>query len=245
MDKPHHWSRFIGKGFILCVAVWIISSLAAPEARALPVLLSNTGVTETEISAFFDVNNPVDVLDSTFDFSPPTPGGDGVVHSVVLPGKAPSTGGLYLYGYQIEVSLTSSDAVSGISLPFQDIVPGVDINDDSSADSSIYCTSGVDCSGSVAPFASKWDDLGDIDPSNDVLSFSFLFDVLNPGETSYYFGAISSRAPAIATANLSDSGGEASPDVLAPVPEPSSIMLLGMGMIMIIGVSRVLRRRKI
>lgn len=51
-----------------------------------------------------------------------------------------------------------------------------------------------------------------------------------PGDISYVFGAISDREPFITMANLRDDGGEVSPQVYAPVLEPSTLLLLGSGL---------------
>lgn len=195
-------------------------------AQAVSTDLTNTGVTTWNITDLFDFGS---VMVEDYDFAPYATGGDGTVTSMWFSGKASTAAdGLYLYAYSITVSSTSSDVVHGISLEFPYLYSGLDING-GGADSSYYTTDVFGNAPTNYPFL---EDLGTANQGDDSLTFMFLgSNALYQGDNSTYFGAVSTQKPYVTTANLIDNGGEASPDVFAPVPEPSTLLLLGGGFV--------------
>ncbi len=196
------------------------------SAQAVSTDLSNTGVTASDVLSLFSFGGS---MAETYDFAPYATGGDGTVVSAWYSGNTSTAAdGLYLYLYGITVSSTSSDVVHGISLEFPYLYSGLDING-GGADSSWYCS---DCTGNAPTNYPFLEDLGTANPSDDSLTFMFLgSNALYQGDYSTYFGAVSTMKPFVTTANLIDNGGEASPDVYAPVPEPSTLLLLGGGFV--------------
>ena len=213
------------------------------------LILTNTEVTLSQIqdpvTGPFS-STPSFYMEDTFDFDPFAPEKDGVVRSWVFEGLPGTEGeGLYLYGYQIEVYSWSSDKVSGISFDFLRLYTDLDVTGDAIADTSMYC---IDCAGgTIAPTSASWEDT----TTPPVLRFSFLdpftlTPTLSPGDISFAFGVISDGPPMVVTANLLDSGGEASPKVYT-APEPTPLWLLGLGILFFGGLSQLgyrwLRRR--
>ncbi len=196
------------------------------SAQAVSTDLTNTGVTATDITSLFDFGG---AMVETYDFAPTATGGDGEVTSAWFSGKTSTAAdGLYLYLYGITVSSTSSDVVHGISLEFPYSYTSLDING-GGADSSWYCS---DCGGNAPTNYPFLEDMGTANPGDDSVTFMFLgSNALYQGDYSTYFGMVSTMAPMVTTANLIDNGGEASPDVFAPVPEPSTLLLLGGGFV--------------
>ena len=199
------------KKVLSVVMLCSLMMFAVPSSAT--VILSNS---PTTVDSFLD-ETPLFVssYSSTFDFAPTTSPYDGIVTSAAFKN---TEGTKYGYIYGINVLRQSSDEVSGLAVDFWQLVGNY----------SFYIT---DDEGSVAPGGATLS-------NSEVARFSFIPETLLPGDTSYWFGAYSTLPPGLRTANLFDAGGEASPDVLAPVPEPGTIILLGSGLVGLAGWGR-------
>ncbi|MCX7642591.1 MAG: PEP-CTERM sorting domain-containing protein [Armatimonadetes bacterium] len=209
---------------VISVSLGLTSLWVAP-AKAAPL-------TTVDYATFSGWLGPVVAppLTSVFDFEPSGglyPGPDGEVVSVVYSGIGP-VANLYVYVYQIKhySSPPSSERkVDGISFDLFGpwAVPGV-LNPGTVA----FQVAGTgDKSLSDATITPG---LPGIPPS---ISFSLLPpDFLPPGKTTWLFGFFSPMPPTTTIADVKDTGRTLlSPQVYTPTPEPSTFVLLGMGLL--------------
>lgn len=209
---------------------------------AKAVELSNTAISWNTFLSWTDADN-----DGVPDFDPLYPpltfpfdfGGpnfpDGSVFSAVYPGVGQAAG-KWVYVYQIQ-HLTTSDVpvLNGMSW-FWMTNPTLDAVD---SISSFKITSGAPTIG----FGLGTVDITDADwyphPINPTADFDF---APQAGQVTYIFGLFSSLPPMIVDATVRDAVTLATrPLVYSPTPEPSTFLLIGMGLV---GTLMWRRRRK-
>jgi hypothetical protein len=141
--------------------------------------------------------------------------GDAEVTSAVY-----EAGPLYLYTYIIDNPDDSSQVVSWFSV---DVADGAEIT-------SIGYDLGMNNPALWHEVVSSMDDA--------ILSIDALFiDAIEAGETSTLLYYLSPLAPSKVTARVGGTGGVVEGEVIAPVPEPATLLIVSMGALM-------LRRRK-
>jgi hypothetical protein len=214
-------------------------------------LLTNTaiswsGTAGLDFDEFADVTTgPLDFLYSDYNFGGgPT---EGVVFSAVYKGIGPAAD-KFVYVYQIKVN--ADPAIKGISIPF------ITYPETVSGMTSFYISSGQPGSigfgqGTVSPTGFGLAGFGAVyDPAQKSLTFNYTDSggaaTLKPQYpvVSMLVGVFSPLPPTIRPSNMLDTGlkPESPADVLVPSPEPSTMVLFGLGLMGIVGT--VLRRRK-
>jgi len=176
------------------------------------------------LSGLFDFGGavtPPGALFSDYQFTGDTPP-SGAIFSAAVAGLAGGEAeGTYLYLYQIYASSTRHNASAmNVDFPSFVVLP-------SQGDGFLAC---VDCGGDVSPSSAGYN------PVFDLLRFNFqdsdFNGTLSDGMVSWIFGAVSSLPPGIAGANVFNSEPLVSkPGVVAPVPEPTSLFLIGSGLL--------------
>jgi hypothetical protein len=215
------------------------------SARSDPV----TGISWSTFTGLADLSSPVvDPLLDVYRFGSAWDEGafHGTIYSQVFQGKG-AAAGLYVYVYQIQHVPGPTDPPSTQQYPFGTVsfptftnIPPSTVNsiqffaitsitsidsDDSDNPTIGFSTLGVQ--GPNPEYGGEFTPLGDMGQ----ISFTFA-PKLAYNTTSYIFGFFHPLPPTTVIANLVDSVPEQlNPLVYTPSPEPSSIALLGLGLL--------------
>ena len=208
------------RGFLsACLFVLLGASLA--EASPLTVV----NVAFPGVNCKFDTDCTVTVNDSTANFTLPGATGNAFLQSRTWPVGQPGTvgAGKYAYLYRLDLTqltgLTAAPCVTQLKLTFGPVV-SLDYDGNGSADQVFVATQGG--LGSVAPSS--------VDKTGNTVTFNFNTPVCSGsspghGQTSYFFGLASTRAPHAVTATVQATlGGALSLNARAPL-----ILKLGPG----------------
>jgi hypothetical protein len=206
------------------------------SARSAPV----TGIDWSTFTGLANLSSPVvDPLFDVYRFGGAWVAGafHGTIYSQVFPGQG-AAAGLYVYVYQIEHVPGPTPPPPAQQYPFGTVSFPTFTNIPPSTVNSIQffaITSGDPTIGfsTLGVRGPNPDDGGDFTPLGDMGQISFTFlPKLAFNTTSYIFGFFHPLPPTTVIANLVDSVPEQfNPLVYTPSPEPSSIALLGLGLL--------------
>lgn len=183
-------------------------SLLSITARAETLNMVNVGA--PAINCVFDSSCTIVVTDSTADITPAGTSGSGFLQSRTYRGKPGAPGaGLYIYEYRIDlrrlVSSATPTALRSLSIDFGPKLNALDFNGDGEKTDQVFViTSGG--LGSVAPISAV--------KNGNILTFNFDPPVsggnqAGNGQTSYFFGLVSSKPPKLTTGHAVLDAGDA------------------------------------
>jgi len=203
------------------------------SARSAPV----TGIDWSTFTGLADLSSPVvDPLFDVYRFGSAWVDGafHGTIYSQVFQGKG-AAAGLYVYVYQIEHVPRPTDPPLAQQYPFGAVSFPTFTNIPPSTVNSIQffaITSGSPTIGFLN-LGVQQPAVGEFTPLGDMGQIGFTFvPKLAFNTTSYIFGFFHPLPPTTVIANLVDSVPEQlNPLVYTPSPEPSSIALLGLGLL--------------
>ena len=205
---------------VLVVVTWLLSAPASagPIADDLNAMSAWQGTQQ-----FYDTEG-VATLRVDVEYAVYEPGHYG------LSGADPSVGTQFVYAYQIFNDLGGNRPVSSFSVGLDPTANVAHIGSDA----------GSGTPGGTAPTASAF---SGAPPTSAVWNF-FLNTIDPPLEHSTVLLFTSPYGPRLAPASVMDSGLSDKRDLPSPMPEPATMMLLGIGSAMMAAVRRLRRRRR-
>ncbi|HEV8369729.1 MAG TPA: hypothetical protein VGQ39_17365 [Pyrinomonadaceae bacterium] len=209
----------------LMLAVAVLS-LSLTTARA--EVLSTVDVSAPAINCLFDPTCRVEVNDSTETLSIGA-GGPNFLQSRTFRGKAGSpAAGLYIYEYRIDLrraeGILHIPCIDSVSLDFDHIVRTLDLDGDGERGDEVF----VVTRGGLGSIG-----LASAEKSGSTITFRFSDSVCagghpNAGESTFFFGLVSTHAPGQTTATILESNGRKS-KVYARTPRRRDPLQMEMG----------------
>ncbi|HEX8708166.1 MAG TPA: hypothetical protein VF723_07995 [Pyrinomonadaceae bacterium] len=186
----------------------VVCALLATSARAVP--LSVVNVSAPPINCIFDASCTVVVNDTTAPIELPGSSGEGFLQSRTLKGLPGSpAGGLFGYEYRVDLrqvaGITNIGCVTSVTLNFGPVVGTIDYNGDGRASDEVYVVTGGGL-GSVG--------LASAERTGNSITFTFASPVCagssrGKGESSFFWGLVSTRPPRFINASLTQTSGPA------------------------------------